>query len=329
MQDADSALGAQELRDGEPRTDTEGSRGAKPARRRDRAGSRRRFRSPVDWMVLPTLAILAFVIAFPAVRAVQLSLTNYNLINGTAHSVGLANYRALVHDSVFREALKNTIYFTLGTVVAGGVIGLLLAFLTEGLIGKSRILKSALMTPWAVPTVVTAFLFRYMLEEEGGLVNSVLQSSGITHRTVPFLASPHLALPSVTVANVWAQIPFFFLVFSAGLKAVPQEVVEAARVDAASSFDIAARIKLPYLRSTAVVAVLIMVIASFNNFPHIYSMTGGGPGFSTTTLVIYVYHLAFSSYDVGYASAVGVVWLVILLVAAVGFVRVIRSEQQA
>lgn len=320
-------MSTEALREDQPGAGEAGRASTAVPARANRAGTRRRFRSPVDWMVLPTLAILAFVIAFPAVRAVQLSLTNYNLINGTAHSVGFANYRALVHDGIFRKALENTIYFTLGTVVVGGVIGLLLAFLTEGLVGRSRILKSLLMTPWAVPTVVTAFLFRYMLEEEGGLVNSVLHSSGITHRTVPFLASPHLALASVTVANVWAQIPFFFLVFSAGLKAVPQEVVEAARVDAASSFDIAARIKLPYLRSTAVVAVLIMVIASFNNFPHIYSMTGGGPGFSTTTLVIYVYHLAFSSYDVGYASAVGVVWLVILLAAAIGFVRVIRSEQ--
>jgi ABC-type sugar transport system permease subunit len=107
---------------------------------------------------------------------------------------------------------------------------------------------------------------------------------------------------------------------------VPGEIVEAARTDGAGRWSITRHVKLHYIRSTAIIAVLLMVIANFNNFPHIESMTGGGPGVSTTTLVIYVYQLAFSSYDVGYASAVGVVWLVILVILAVGFVRAVRME---
>lgn len=277
-------------------------------------------------MLLPTLAILAFVIAYPAVRAVQLSFTSTNLINPVAHGIGLQNYRTLFHDSVFYTALENTMVFTAASVVLAGLGGLLLALLLEDFLGRFRVIQTILLTPWAVPTVVAAFLFRYMFEESGGIVNSLLLRSHLIGRAVPFLASPKWSMPSVIVGNVWAELPFFLLVFSAGLKAVPDEIVEAARADSAGKLSIVRHVKLHYLRGPAIIATLLMVIANFNNFPHIEAMTGGGPGVSTTTLVIYVYQLAFSSYNVGYASAVGVVWLLILLVLAVGFVRAVRME---
>lgn len=277
-------------------------------------------------MLLPTLAILAFVIAYPAVRAVQLSFTSTNLINPVAHGIGLQNYRTLFHDSVFYTALENTMVFTAASVILAGLGGLLLALLLEDSLGRFRVIQTILLTPWAVPTVVAAFLFRYMFEESGGIVNSLLLRSHLIGRAVPFLASPKWSMPSVIVGNVWAELPFFLLVFSAGLKAVPDEIVEAARADSAGKLSIVRHVKLHYLRGPAIIATLLMVIANFNNFPHIEAMTGGGPGVSTTTLVIYVYQLAFSSYNVGYASAVGVVWLLILLVLAVGFVRAVRME---
>lgn len=290
---------------------------------------RRRWRwrrSRLGWMAIPAVAVLTFVIAYPAVRAVQLSLTSTNLINPVSHSVGLHNYQVLLHDSVFYAALKNTMVFTGVSVIAAGLGGLVLALLLEDFLGKFRIIQTVLLTPWAVPTVVAAFLFRYLFEESGGIVNSVLLRLHLVSHVVPFLASPKWSMPSVIISNVWAQLPFFLLIFSAGLKSVPAEVVEAARTDSASRLSIVRHIKLYYLRGPALIAVLLMVIANFNNFPHIESMTGGGPGISTTTLVIYVYQLAFSSYNVGYASAVGVVWLVILLIVAIGFVRAVRHE---
>lgn len=277
-------------------------------------------------MVLPTLAILAFVIAYPAVRAVQLSFTSTSLVNPVARSIGFTNYRTLFHDSVFYSALKNTIVFTAASVLVAGAGGLVLALLLEEFLGKFRFVQTILLTPWAVPTVVAAYLFRYMFEESGGIVNSLLLKLHLVSQSVPFLASPKWSMPTVILANVWAQLPFFLLIFSAGLKAVPDDVVEAARTDGAGKLSVIQHVKLHYLRGPAVIAILLMVIANFNNFPHIESMTGGGPGISTTTLVIYVYQLAFSSYDIGYAAAVGVIWLLILSVLAVGFVKAVRME---
>ncbi|MHB1712512.1 MAG: carbohydrate ABC transporter permease [Acidimicrobiales bacterium] len=289
--------------------------------------ARRQWRQGrLAWMLLPTLAILAFVIAYPAVRAVQLSFTSTSLINPISHGIGFQNYRTLFHDSVFYSALKNTMVFTGASVVLGGLGGLVLALMLEDFLGRFRVIQTVLLTPWAVPTVVAAFLFRYMFEESGGIVNSVLLRSHLISRAVPFLASPKWSMPSVIVGNVWVELPFFLLVFSAGLKSVPDEIVEAARTDSAGKLSIVRHVKLHYLKGPAIIATLLMVIANFNNFPHIEAMTGGGPGISTTTLVIYVYQLAFSSYNIGYASAVGVVWLVILLVLAVGFVRTVRME---
>lgn len=277
-------------------------------------------------MLIPTLAVLGVVIAYPAVRALQLSFTATNLLSLSSRAIGASNYHTLLRDSVFFSALRNTVVFTFSSVVIAAILGLVLALILEDFFGNFRIIQTILLTPWAVPVVVAAFLFRYMLEESGGIVNSILLQLHLVGHAVPFLVSPKWSMPSVIAANVWEQMPFFLLVFIAGLKSVPEEIVEAARADSAGKLSIIRYVKLPYLKSPAVIAILLMVIANFNNFPLIESMTGGGPGISTTTLVIYVYQLAFSGYNVGYASAVGVAWLAILLILAVGFIKAVRME---
>lgn len=297
---------------------------------RDRVGppKRRWFRPSrlIDWMALPMLAILAFVIAYPAVRAVQLSFTATSLINPGSPGVGLRNYQTLAHDTVFTTALTNTAIFSGVSVLAAAVIGLGLALLAERYLSRYRIVNTVLLTPWAIPTVVAAYLFRYMLQTNGGLVNSVLLHLNLISHPVGFITSPTWSMPSLITANVWTQIPFFFLVILAGLRAVPGEVVEAARADGAGYWATVWHIKLHYLRGPLMIAALLMVITNFNNFAMPVALTGGGPGYSTMTLVLYVYDLAFQSYHVGYAAAVGVIWLIILLAFAMLFVRLVRSE---
>ncbi|MBO0828923.1 MAG: sugar ABC transporter permease, partial [Streptosporangiales bacterium] len=174
--------------------------------------------------------------------------------------------------------------------------------------------------------IVVAFLFQFMFDEQGGITDALLQRTGIVHHAIPWLTSPNWAMVAVTLANVWQQAPFFLLIFTAALGGVPNEVIEAARIDRARGWSMVARIKLPYLRSAALVGALLMIIQNFNNFPLIWAMTEGGPGYSTSTLVIYVYRLAFTSFNVGYSSAIGVVWLVLLLFIAGWFIRVLRGQ---
>jgi multiple sugar transport system permease protein len=290
---------------------------------------RRRLRGSrwIDWMALPAIVVLAVVVGYPMVRAVILSFFDYNLIGGAQESVGLDNYSRLAHDTLFWQALRNTAVYTGASVIGGGLIGLALALATENLRGPWRALRAVMLTPWAVPIIVVAFLFRFMFDDQGGIINALLVRSNIVHDTVPWLTSSQWAMFSVTVANIWSQAPFFLLLFTAALAAVPNEVVEAARIDHARTWSMIVYIKLPYLRGAALVGGLIMIIQNFNNFPLIWSMTEGGPGYATTTLLIYVYRLAFTKFHLGYASAVGVIWLLVLVVLAAFFVRAMRKEQ--
>lgn len=279
-------------------------------------------------MILPSAVVLAAVIGYPVVKTALLSHTKYNQLSPyPPEDVGAANFTRLAQDPIFWESLGNTAIYTFGTVIIATAAGMLLAVLTENLVRGFRFLRVALVTPWAVPFIVVAFLFRYMLERDYGVVNAILTALPGTGDGVPWLVSSQWALPSVMAANIWTQIPFFYLLFSAALAAVPNEVVEAARVDKAGGWLMFWRIKLPFLRGAAVVGSLMMVIANFNDFAKIWAMTEGGPGYSTTTLVVYVYRLAFEKFHLGYASAVGVVWLAFLLAFAVVYVRLLWRRE--
>lgn len=281
-------------------------------------------------MIVPTLVVLAAVVGYPVVRAILLSFQQYKPLTGApARYTGLSNYHLVFSDPIFWQSLQNTVVYTFGTVVIATLLGLLFAVLTENLGGRWRYVRSVLLTPWAVPLIVVAFLFRYMFDTNAGVVNAVLIHLGIIHTNVAWLTSSAWAMPTVMVANIWTAIPFFYLIFTAALASVPEQVVEAARVDRAGPWTMLARIKLPYLRGPALIAILITVINNFNDFAKIWSMTEGGPGYSTTTLVIYVYRLAFTSFDMGYASAIGVVWLVLLVIFAVFYIRLLQRRSAA
>jgi ABC-type sugar transport system permease subunit len=295
-----------------------------------RATPPRRREPWLDWMVLPTLVVMAVVVGYPIVYTIVLSLEDYNLLDFTpANYIGAANYAKLAGDPIFWGSLVNTAIYTFGSVGVSALLGLALALLTENLGGaRFRAIRALLLTPWAVPFVVVAFLFRYMYLQNGGIINAVLLSAGIIDAPIPWLNSAVLALPAVMAANVWAMTPFFFLLLSAALSAIPNEVIESARVDRAGTWGMIWHIKLPFLRNPLLISSLLMVISNFNDFAKIWAMTQGGPGYSTSTLVVYVYRLAFERFEFGYASAVGVIWLMMLMVFAWIYMRALRMERR-
>jgi len=282
----------------------------------------------IDWMVLPTVVVLAVVIGYPVVYTLVLSATKYNMLDmAPPHYIGAANYQHLASDPIFWTSLKNTAIYTFGSVIISSLLGLTLALLTESLTGwRFRSVRALLLTPWAVPFVVVAFLFRYMYLQNGGVINAVLLDLGLIDKPMLWLNNSTLALPAIMVANIWAMMPFFFLLLSAALAAIPNEVIESARIDKAGIWSMVFQIKLPFLRSALFISSLLMIISNFNDFAKIWAMTQGGPGYSTTTLVVYVYRLAFENFNFGYASAIGVVWLVLLLVFALVYLRAVRVK---
>ena len=282
----------------------------------------------LDWMVMPTAGLLAVVVGYPVVYTLVLSAQDYNLLAvEPARFVGAENYRHLARDPTFWQSLAHTATYTFGSVAVAVLLGLILALLTETHRGpRVRILRALLLTPWAVPFVVVAFLFRYMYLQNGGVINAVLLSSGLIGEPISWLNVSSLAMPAVIVANVWAMTPFFFLLLTAALAGIPVEVLESARIDRAGTWSLVFRIKLPFLRNALLISSLLMIIANFNDFAKIWAMTQGGPGYSTTTLVIYVYRQAFETFAFGYASAIGVIWLSLLLVFALLYLRALRMQ---
>lgn len=282
----------------------------------------------IDWMVLPTVGVLAIVIGYPVVYTLLLSTKKYNMLDMLpAKAIGGANYAHLLHDPIFWTSLENTAIYTFGSVIVASLLGLALALLTESLTGwRFRSVRALLLTPWAVPFVVVAFLFRYMYLQHGGVINAVLLDLHLIDKPVLWLNNSTLAMPAIMVANVWAMMPFFFLLLSAALAAIPNEVIESARIDRAGIWSMVFQIKLPFLKGALFVSSLLMIISNFNDFAKIWTMTQGGPGYSTTTLVVYVYRLAFENFSFGYASAIGVVWLALLLGFALVYLRALRMN---
>ena len=298
-------------------------------RAQTRPSRRKAKREPwLDWMVIPTLVVLALIVGYPVVSTLLLSVQDYNFLDiGPPDFIGARNFSDIFADRVFWEALENTAVYTFGTVFASVLLGGALALLLENLEGPvAGAIRALVVSPWAVPFVVVAFLFRFMYMQNGGIVNEVLLDLGLVGEPLPWLNDADLALPAIIVANVWATTPFFFLLVASALSGIPDSVLESARVDRAGLWATLWHIKLPFLRNPLVIGSLLMVIANFNDFAKVWVMTQGGPGYASTTLVVYVYRMAFENFEIGYASALGVVWLLLLLVTAAAYVRLLWAR---
>ncbi len=278
-------------------------------------------------MLAPCLLVLGFVILYPLVRGGYLSLLHYTLIDPAGPSAAyLENYAAIAKDPIFWEALGHTCVFSGASVVLGFVAGLVLALLLDQNLPGIRVLRGLSLLPWIVPYIVVAFLFLYMFNFDVGVINFALRAVGLAKENIPWLSTPGTAMLAVILANVWNQTPFYILMFLAGLQTIPGELKEAASIDGATAAQVVWNVKLPHLHNVMLIATILMLIRNFNNFPLIWVMTQGGPVNSTTTLVIYIFRLAFSDFKFGYAAAVGMVWLVLLMVITAVYVRRFERE---
>lgn len=275
----------------------------------------------------PSIAVLLLVVAYPLLRSVVLSFFEYDLLRPTSRPfVGLQNYQDLARDPIFWQALKNTLIFNTFTVIGGFLLGLALALLLNTEIRFRQFFRGLALMPWVVPYVVIGFLFLFMFNQKIGVVNYTLAQLGIIERFLPWFSDPQLALAAVILASIWNQFPFHMLTMLAGLQTIPAELEEAARIDGAGSVQVFRHITLPWLRNIIVISTTLMMIQNFNNFAIIWTMTEGGPLRATTTFVIYVFRKAFVDFEFGAASAIGIVWLLVLTVFAAFYIRLVEQE---
>lgn len=278
-------------------------------------------------LLAPSATVLGLLLLYPLGQSVWMSFQNANMLrpNRTTFA-GLDNYAAVLGSEAFLNSLRVSLLYTVAVVVASVVIGTALALLVHQKYPGRALVRSILIAPWVMPPVVTAIVWIWMYDVQFGVFNYLLKLTGVTAQNLGWLTAPGLALVAVIIVHAWKQIPFTMITILAGLQTIPDELYEAASIDGATWWQRFRNVTLPGLRPVMGMLVLLQTIWTFRNFAYVHLMTGGGPGRSTETLVVQVYLTAFNNFDLGKASAIGVIILTISLVFSYLWMRQIQSK---
>ncbi len=280
-------------------------------------------------LLAPTAALILVLIGYPFVRALWLSFHKKLLGQPIAPWIGLQNYNTLLHDPRFWSAAKNTIVFTGGSVAIKLVLGLLVALILNEALPLRNLWRSIILLPYAMPTLVSVLVWKWMYNDTAGVLNYLLTETNIRQGPMLWLADPGKAMGSVIAVNVWRGFPFFVITLLAGLQAVPQEQYEAAKVDGAGIWARFWYVTVPSLLPTLAVVTLFSTILTFNDFSIIWVLTRGGPGDATSVLSTLTYQIAIPGYELGKGVAVSVMMLPILVVLIVLLGRFVNRREES
>jgi ABC-type sugar transport system permease subunit len=283
-------------------------------------------------LVAPAVIVLAAVTAYPLIYNVWNSFHHVNYQNPPVGAfAGLSNYKLLFTNPLeqykFTPALEHTIGFTVVSVFLEIVIGLAIALALNKKFAGRGVVRAAVFIPWAVPTVVSAELWKTMFDPQQGFVNYILKALHLPGASTTWLDQQWTAWAALLIADAWRNTPFVAIVLLAGLQVIPGDVYEAARIDGAGAFKTFWRITLPLLKPALSVALIFRTLSSFMIFDVVYIMTSGGPGTSTNVLSFLDYE-AFFGNDFGYGGAISVMMIIIALIIAGIYVRVFRTQEQ-
>lgn len=275
-------------------------------------------------MLLPCAIVLSVIVIVPFFKLVETSLSSWKLSGALPKTFsGWENYLEMIHDKFFWSSLKVTLYF-IGTAVSMEFfLGLLVAWMLYELMKENHVLTTLFLFPMVIPPIVVALMWKLMYSPSLGIINYFLHFVGLDY---PFLGDPKTALLAIVVIDVWEWTPFVILLLSAGFATIPQELNEASKIDGASRWQTFAYISLPLLKPLIVIVLLLRMIEVVKVFPPIYILTEGGPGVHTQTLNYLIYRQCFNYTNMGYASALGVVFFFIVTVIALFVFKLIRKE---
>ncbi|MDA8217462.1 MAG: sugar ABC transporter permease [Dehalococcoidales bacterium] len=277
------------------------------------------------YFLAPAMILLFIVTILPTIYLIATSFTPLDLTKPKSlYFSGLTNYQQLLKDDRFWNSLWVQARLSFWTVTLQMLLGLGLAVLLNARLKFLEFLRSAFILPMVLPPVVVALTWKILFTPNVSILNYTL---GLLHLPQPaWLADGNLALWAIIIADVWEWFPFVLLMLLAGLQMMPEEPLEAARIDGASGLQIFRHITLPLLRPVLLVAALFRLIDSIKAFPHIYIMTGGGPGVATEATNYYSYLEAFSYTYIGFSSAIITVMLAVAFGLSVGVIRAVGQE---
>jgi multiple sugar transport system permease protein len=273
--------------------------------------------------ILP--AVIGFVVfyLYPALRGVQISFTDWNLLSDPK-PVGIDNYREVIGDPKFWSALWITVQYVLWNIPLQTLLALWLAVAMHRVV-KSTVVKGLIVMPYLLSNVLVAMVFLWLLDPLLGIINQILIQTPIGKQF--FFSSTDQAVPTIALVNIWRHTGFNALLFYAGLQSIPRSVYEAASIDGANENSLFWRITLPLLRPVTVFVLVTSVIGSFQIFDTISVATQGGPAEATRVLVFYIYQNAFSFFRMGYATAMSMVLFLILVFFTLMQMRFLRANE--
>lgn len=282
--------------------------------------------------LLPATIFMVVFLLYPVCTMLLFSFQQVNvgsLLTGDTPFIGLDNYRTILADASFRSSFVTSAIFTVASIVFQFSIGFALALLFNRRIPLVGMMRGSIMIAWMLPIVVSGTIFKWMLQSDSGIINYVLQSLGMIHSPIRWLADPKIAIWGVIVANIWIGIPFNMSLLLAGLQSISSSLYEAAMVDGANSVQRFFAITLPLMRSTSLTVLMLGLIYTLNVFDLIYVITGGGPVNATEAMPLYAYRLSFQQFDLGSGSATATLMFLLLLVASTIYLFLIRREETA
>jgi ABC-type sugar transport system permease subunit len=273
---------------------------------------------------LPAILLLFTFLVLPVLLAFFYSFMEYNMLNPDAKSFnGLENYQRLFQDMLFFKALKNTLYFTVLVVPLQCGAALILALLVNKKVKAASLGRVFFFSPVVTSMVVVAILWTFLYNVNDGLINHALNFFGIPNQ--PFLLSEGQAMNSIIFMSIWQAAGFQMMIFLAGLKEVPETLYEAAEIDGANSWQKFWNVTMPSIQHVTGFVLIITTIQAFRLFIQPYVMTNGGPSDSTKTLVFMLYENGFQFRDVGYSSAIAVVFFLVVMITSFILKKVLKQ----
>lgn len=279
-------------------------------------------------MLAPALAVVAFVAIYPLGHTIYQSFTNQQFLAGIEPTrfVGLDNYRDLLHDTVFRDAVVVTVKFTVVTVLFEFVLGMIIALVVNSGFKGRGVMRAVMLVPWAIPTVISAQMWKWMYDDVFGVLNDGLMRLHIISEPVAWISQPSTALWAVAAVDIWKTTPFVALLLLAGLQVIPSELYEAADVDGVSKWHQFWRITMPLLKPAILVTLIFRTLDALRVFDIFYVFFGSR--LDTQTMAIYNQNEIVSIGNVGYGAAISVAIFLIIGMFVVIYVTFMRVEQQ-
>lgn len=284
-------------------------------------------------MILPALILIIGIGIVPIVKTISYSFQYYILTDPNNQSfVGVNNYIKILNPNTlvgrnFYNALKNTIVFSVISVVGEIIIGYIAAVLMNRQSKIQGIVRVAVLIPWAVPGIIVAQMFSFLFNDQLGVVNQILITVGIIGENIVWLANKYTAMAAVIIADMWKQFPYVALMFLAGLQVIDKEQYEAAKVDGAGKLRCFWHITIPNLKQILLIILLFRTMGAIRIFDIIYGMTGGGPANSTDTLLNNAYQYIFSDYNYGMGSAMATIITVIIILFSLIYLKILKGKE--